>query len=396
MKRYWFSILLVVFILGSIGTYYVTAASRSYPDFKLLTVSGDDNEAKSLVLEGTIKGYGSLDVSSKGSEYEQEESYFEQFSISKRYSYNQEMVQLFKEHRGFMRAKRSTNSIYEDEKTLAYASFNSGYVDRQSKLDVSTLDLKTKSEQSFTAAVPNHEQYNYAYVIDVQLDGQLLYIFSTNYKKNDNEERIAGNLEIHKYTVDLNAKSISKDEVLFADTKQDNGEMVTYSLESSMPSKAPNDVLVYRKQTEKLVKDKDGNEMTETSKSELFTLNWRTGQTTAVSSFESNGSGEWVGVTADAIIWTAQQGTSARVTNYDLKTREVKSFDIAVPSVSSSMVSGDRLYVLSKEGDSAKVVIADLKQGKVVYTGKIDINEQGEDRTKLLTNLAIFNLYVKK
>ncbi|SFS84752.1 hypothetical protein [Paenibacillus sp. BC26] len=396
MKRYWFSILLVVFILASIGTYYVNAATRSYPDFKLLTVSGDDNEAKSLVLEGTTKGYGSLIVSSNGSKYHQEESYFEQLSIAKRYSYNQEMVQLFKEHHGFMRAKRSSNSFFQDEKTLAYVSFNNGYVDRNSKFNVSTLDLKTNDERNFVAAVPNHEQYNWAYVMDVQLDGEKLYVFTINYRMNKVNEQSFGEQEIHKYTVDLTAKSIAEDEILFADKKLDNGQFVRYTLESSTPYNAPNDMLVFRQQTEKHVKDKDGNDVTQSTKSELFTLNWKTGETTAVPAIDPSISDYWVNATSDSIILIFKKEKSALVKRYDLKTRELKEFTIPAQAVSSSMVNGDRLYLMSKEANEFDVVIADLKQSKVVYTGKIDINEQGEKRSALLKDLVIYSLYVKK
>ncbi|SDW86611.1 hypothetical protein [Paenibacillus sp. CF384] len=396
MKRYWFSILLVIFILGSIGTYYVGAATRSYPDFNLLTVSGDDNEAKSLVLDGMTKAYGSLVISSKGSTYKQEESYFEQFSMAKRYSYSQEMVQLFKEHHGFMRAKRSSNSFYQDEKTLAYASFNSGYVDRNSKFNIATLDLTTKDEQSFVAAVPNYEQYGYAYVMDVQLDGKMLYVFTVNYRKNADNGQGFGNQEIHKYTVDLNAKSIAKDDVILADKKLDNGQFVRYTMESSTPYNAPNDVLVFRQQTEKHVKDKDGNEIVENTKSELLTMNWKSGQTTEVPAVDPSISDYWVNATTDSIIVIVKQEKSALVKHYDLKTREIKELVIPVQSLSSSMVSGDRLYLMSKEADAIDVVIADLKQSKVVYTGKIDINKQGAERTKLLNDLQIYSMYVIK
>ncbi|AZN40539.1 hypothetical protein [Paenibacillus albus] len=400
MKRYWFSILLVIFILGSVGTYYVTAASRSFPEYKLLTVSGDDNEAKSLEIQGDSKEYGSLDITAKGSVYFQERSFFDSFKENEMFKYSPDLQQMLKDHRNFMRGKKTYNGFYQDAKVLAYADIKGGnnYNNRKYQLSVSTLDLAANDKISFTVSLPEQEKYVWVNTADVQVKGKTMYVLTYNLNKSSGNQQ-----EIHVYKVDLNKKSIAEDQLMLADKRMDDGTSISYQLLQSSQSSASTELLVYQKSTQTFTKDKDGNEQLKGMEQEIFTYNYATGKSESVKKLpattNSDSANDYVQVygSGESIIELANGGTSTNVKIFNVIDKSERSFEIpSISSPTSVVVYGDRLYAAKPDGDTTKVVIADLTRGKVVYTGTVDINEQGDKRAKLLKNLDFQWMYIVK
>ncbi|SEN12655.1 hypothetical protein [Paenibacillus sp. OV219] len=405
MKRYWFSILLVIFILGSVGTYYVTAAARSFPEYKLLTVSGDDNEAKSLVLQGESKDYGSLEINAKGSLYFQEKSFFDSFRENEMFKYSPDLQQMLKDHRNFMRGKKTYNGFYQDGQVLAYADIKGGndLNNRNYRLSVTVLDLKNNDKISFTASIPKQEKYNWISTSDVQVKGQTMTVITYNLKKASGNQQNTPGQEIHSYTIDLNKKSIAEDRVLLADKRLADGRIVTYNFIQSSQTSESSELLVYQQVTQKFAKDKEGNEVVESSEQAILTYDLASGKTDAVPAFTSQSNSNSTSsqnaqfyVSGDSIIELASGGAGTNVEIYSTSDRSVRSFEIPYLPTSNVVVYGDRLYMATPDGDTTKVIIADLKQGKVVFVGAVDINEQGNKHTELLKKLQIQWLYLDK
>ena len=71
MKRYIWSILVVLLAVGGIGTYYVFGSSDHLPEFKLTSIEGDAEEGAPIVLNGTYGGRmnsESVNVTAEGSD----------------------------------------------------------------------------------------------------------------------------------------------------------------------------------------------------------------------------------------------------------------------------------------------------------------------------------------
>ncbi|REE92972.1 hypothetical protein A8990_10256 [Paenibacillus taihuensis] len=405
MKRYWFSILLVVFIIGCVSTYYVSAAARSFPEYKLLTVSGDDNEAKAVVLEADSKKDGRLEITAKGSLYFQERSFFDSFLSNEMFKYSPELQLMMKKHKNFMRGKKTYNGFYQDGQVLAYADVKSGndYNNRNYKLNVSVLDLKTKDKTSFTAALPKQELYSWVNTADVQVKGQTLHLITYNMNKAVANDPNRQAQEIHDYTIDLSNKSIADDRVLFAEERTDDGKVISYNIIPSSQITAPSESLVYQQTTLKVAKDKDGNEFTPSMEQVIYTYNLETGKSQEVPAFKSHSSADSAQSEAMQVFFSGGQIVEVRgdeagttINLYGMKDQAIRNFTIPTGPAANTLVYGDRLYMTSKDGDAMKLYIADLKQGKVIYTGAIDINEQSAKRTELLKQLHVYSMYLAK
>lgn len=405
MKRYWFSIVLVIFILGSVGTYYVAAAARSFPEYRLLTVSGDDNEAKSLVLQGDTKEYGSIDINAKGSSYFQEKSFLGSIFSNERFKYSPDLQQMMKEHKNFMRGKKTDNGFYQDNDVLAYADVQIGkdIVNRTYRLNISVLNLKSNDKINFSAVLPKQENYSWVSTSDVQVKGQTLTLITYNVKKATSSQQNEPTQEIHAYMIDLNKKSIVEDRVLLADERLDDGRIVTYSILPSSQYSAPAESLAYQQMTQTFVKDKDGNESLESWEQSIFTYNLASGKSESVPALSSSSKDESADsggpqayVSQGSIIELVKEGADSLVKVYSNSDKTNREFRIPVTETLNTLVYGDRLYTMTHDDDTTKVVIADLRQGKVVYTGAVDINEQGKKRAELLKKLSIYAMYMTK
>ncbi|WP_308638928.1 calponin homology domain-containing protein [Paenibacillus silvisoli] len=399
MKRYWFTTLLMLFIVACIGSYYVSAALKSYPDYRLVVESGDDKEADTVILHGEA-GIGSLEITSKGSHYRAEESFFQSFAASNRFIGDPDLLQLLKDHRNFMRGKQSTNGFYKDNQVLAYAEIRNGDLNadgsRNFKLYISAQDMEKKTNASFELDVPaGKAPYGWVYVTDVQLIGSELRVLTVNSEQIRESSPFGYLQEIHSYAIDWTNQRIVSDKILLQDKKMDDGQVMQYSsLNAQQSSIAPQEVQAYRQTTSKMVKDQDGNEYMKSGTDAVITYNLKTGQMEAVPLLEAdNVNSEHVYATEDAVIALSQDGNNVRIKRYDLQSKAITEFTVPGSVDSNNMVIKDRLYMYSLNGQNSRIVSVDLTKGKVVFTGSIDVNEQGAERAKLLKRLQVYSIY---
>jgi hypothetical protein len=223
MKRYWKIAVLVPFILLCIGTYYINAASLSFPDYYLKLQAGDEKEAAGVSLQARYTNQ-SVTIRSDGSEYENEKSYWS--ALASHYVRIPAIEKLKNQYRNFMRGKTDAGSFYEDDKALGYAKIDSKFNPVIAKYDydfnISVYDKEHKRSLSFKLAVPDGNEYQEIRVNDVQIVGRTLNLITMNIFESRNDKVTYGTFtEYHNYKLDLDKKNITADQVIISGDSAD-------------------------------------------------------------------------------------------------------------------------------------------------------------------------------
>lgn len=190
MRRYWFSVALVLLMVSGIGTYYFIGNQHHMPEFHIETVQGDAKEGAAVVLSGSY--YGDmrsefLDVSVKGSEYYKEKVNFriELLDANSWFYENLEMQQLLQDHKTFMRGKDNVNGFYRDEEMVIYADLSTStrYTNApKGKLQLSYLYEETGKVVRFKSIAMGNSEDIYA-IEDVQRVENEIHILFIMYKE---------------------------------------------------------------------------------------------------------------------------------------------------------------------------------------------------------------------
>lgn len=177
MKRYVLSILLTVFALGGVGTYYVSGALAQKPDFRIETTEGDGALFDGLNILGNLYSTNNryaryLEVSVNGSDYLEDRSLFSPRNL------HPLRAELDRKHHAFLRGKNeSLVNYYVDEERIIYAEVTTRARDRDTWLvqaEVEMLDLQTGERTTFTELLGEPPRGHWPYLADVQLlDGEL-------------------------------------------------------------------------------------------------------------------------------------------------------------------------------------------------------------------------------
>ncbi|QHW30364.1 hypothetical protein GZH47_05575 [Paenibacillus rhizovicinus] len=410
MRRYWFSIVLPVFIAASIGTYYVGAATRNLPEYQLQTVAGDANEAKYLVLEGQTAFsaealYETLKIDLDGTEYDRKKSMITGMKED-RNRRNADLSRLMKEHSSFMRGKGNYNGFYAGEDNLVYAQAN--MASRRSDSDtglykyqiaISTLDLKTGKKKHFDAILPGQQMYSSMYVNDVQEAGDDIQILVQLSK----DRLTSGSMlsEYHLYTVDPVKEGITDDRTITTDVIKEAGKLDRYfNLSSNMNVASPSNYALFGHSAVKIVKDEHGNTSEKQISNDYSVLDYATGALTpvALDSQALSDSAEPF-LSGGKVVALSKKGDQAHVLLLDLAKGESSQFDFPLSGVGSDLssvqrfVSGDRLYMRNAAGG---LLIVDLSGGKVVYQGKITVDGSTKQQKESMDKLQIYNFYLTR
>ncbi|AXN38397.1 hypothetical protein [Peribacillus butanolivorans] len=399
MKRYFGSIIMVMVILLSIGTYYVKIASSAsnLPKYTFKTLEGNDKELETVIIHGSYEEnptmHEELTIESNQTIYTSEKSYLENLIGPQ----DKRIEKLVKEHRSFMRGKENIDSFYEDNDFLAYVPVTNNREVRikpiPMKFDVALLEKKSKDETSFEIEVPEQERFWSIDVRDVQLIQSKLQVVTRNDVKTNGENQ---STEIHLYTIDLANKKIVKDETLIAETFN-NTTQGYVEMPTSVSSMQPNNLILFT-----LVKglyNEDGNFKEKPSESSLLIYNYETRKLEKVTLPKKlSGSYESIrdGYFDEENLYIIKRGS---------KNNHVVTFNISSQSVTSdykfddqslhndedgfsTTVKNGRVYILGTNGmyeekgeyKPAQLLIADLQTGKTLYKGETVI--QSADQKK--------------
>lgn len=129
MRRYLLSIVLVLFAATGIGSYFAYGAADRLPEFRLVTIQGDEAIGERIRLMGSYGGRMRsqfLQVDAQGSVYDRDrsivEKWREQASLAR---VEPELASLIREHRHFLRGKPRYSwilqNLHKDEEWLIFA-----------------------------------------------------------------------------------------------------------------------------------------------------------------------------------------------------------------------------------------------------------------------------------
>lgn len=388
MKKYWKFIAIIVVIVLSIGTFYVKSAKseEQYPEFVIQKISGDEDEVKPLVLDGSYSDMNYLNknvkISADGSTYTSN-SFLDQIIGQPPI----EIKELQDKYHTFMRGKGSqVNLFFEDEKVLAYADVDYNFgssSSREFKFTISVLNKEDDSADSFTLEIPDGEKLEYVYMEDVQMVKDELYLITQNsMRKNDkyNEEK-------QIYTIDVaNQKISSHDPIIQNSNGQDDTHFNTQLIRSS-PTKANENVVMINTEI-KVIEDTESY-MEEVVNQEFLSYNIATKEIKKLDLPDLHlDNSELSLLDGSTVYFITFEGQGLLVTPYSLVDDQVgESYRIklsveeeVVPATMTTVKDG-KLYIASQQLSPklkithADVIVVDLKTGDTLFKGEIALND---------------------
>lgn len=384
MKKYWKSTLVSVMIVLGISTFYfqVTFASSDF-DFKLVTVSGDDDEVKDVQLEVDYEigeAYDYALITSDGTKRREDFSYFERLDGM---AGNPEQARLVKEYRQFMRGKDVWyKSLYEDENYLGYANttydFRSFQADNY-RLEMAVLDKTSGESNEFTYQFEDQTSIHHVNVEGVGKSEDELHVFATTFSTENDELKV--------YTFDLNSHDLVREERI-GENEEFEETGVYFELIEPTDSLTPNDYMVARMETYSHSSGASvDDELTiydlATQETQPLDLPDRLEEITAVNMFDGQQlyfvETEEGGMTV--ITYDIQEQSISNELFVDIDTEqeiafeeEIMDYDDNIPSFSAITMKNDRLYIgIPQAGDYEllKMLVVDTTTGDVVYEGEI-------------------------
>ncbi|GEM_PF-3154275 len=181
MKRYLWTGFLGVFAMVSIGGYYLFGASGGLPDFKLVKLEGAVSEEEQRMklhgqyLVSSRTEFKSLFITSQGAEYFLRR-FFSSVStggvFASSFDSYDDLVELKRQYRSFMRAKRNINGFYKDERWLIHGDVET-HDDSDKRQDpvlqLEALDLETGKTKRLEQRLADQTEDSSMEVKDVQL-----------------------------------------------------------------------------------------------------------------------------------------------------------------------------------------------------------------------------------
>jgi hypothetical protein len=407
LKKYWKFISIVVVIVLSIGTFYVTSAlsAEQYPEFVIQTQTGDEKEIDSLVLEGAYAADTStgnyrgtnVEINEEGSSY-------------KNHSFLDRVIgqpptlvkRLQDEYRTFMRGKNSqVQSYFENEQYVAYAAENyqHGTLSTRFFLDLSVLNKEDGKIDTFTLEIPDEKELDYFYVEDVQMVEGELHVITQNAVRMIRDQL---NHEEHIYTIDVAGQKISSHESIIQVPEEQKDIRTNIQIVQTSPTQA-NEQLIFVKTDWKFTEDEESRQEKLISQ-EIYSYDLRTKETAKIDvpglQLDENRLNYFDGST---IYFMSVTGEDLAVTPYSLVDDQVGPvFRVQLSGKDelmhgrTALVKDGKLYVVSPQMTStmdSEVVVADVKTGETLFKGQLALKDPSEKKKNF--ELSIHEVYVK-
>ncbi|MBY0098760.1 hypothetical protein [Mesobacillus maritimus] len=390
MKKYWKFISILVVILLSIGTFYVKSATseENHPEFVIKTQSGDAKEIEPLILDGyysdtSTMNYKSTNVkiSSEGSTYERR-SFLDQII-----GQPPAVIKVYQEkYRSFMRGKgTNVNSFSETDQVLAYADVDyktDSFHSHDFTFPISILNKEDGSVQSFTVEIPDSENMDYAFMEDVQMIEDELYLITNNMIRSSESSYD----EKHVYTIDLNNQTITNDETLSQVPEGQEGNHVVAEIIRTSPTEA-NDHLILLQKEIKVIHDPESYRE-EVVKQEVISYNLATKEKESIPmsdlpidselSFFDGSSIYFIGVEEQEIVVSPYHLADGKAgEEYRLQL----SGDADHGSAPMTTIKDGKLYLSGMQinpklnMNATDVIVADVKTGEILFKGQITLDD---------------------
>lgn len=382
MRRYWVSIVLSVFVIVGLGTYYVYGAMVQFPEYKISKVSGDVNEGNKIIVQGAflVRGrYQYLNATTEGRDYPSRRNIFSQiFSGTESWRNEQaDIHQIFKDHRSFMRGKGNINNFYQDDEWIIYADAvvnNTSALKSEIVLSIDSINQTTGAVEHYETILDDSSDYSYIYVEDVQMIGEQVHMLIN--------QRSKGNLngsavEYHDYVVDVNSGALMNNgRVAFGDNPKNNIKQFDRSISNTIYS-SPSEyslLVVTDEQTR-------ANDYMGKFDQHLYSYSYKTGELKDLSDLlmkegiDDNGD---VRLDSNVLSILNYQTDFISISRYNIDTgtltNEVLSLtaqQLGVDKIISGNMKNNKLYILSQSNFIPQIAVLDATNGAILYTGKI-------------------------
>jgi len=391
MKKYWKFMSILVVILLSIGTFYVKSVTseENHPEFVIETQSGDAKEIEALILDGyysdtSTMNYKSTNVkiSSEGSTYERR-SFLDQIigeppAVIKEYQ---------EKYRTFMRGKGTDlNSFSETDQVLAYADVDyktDSFHSHDFNFPISILNKEDASVQSFTVEIPDSENMDYAFMEDVQMIEDELYLITNNMIRSSEGSYD----EKHVYTIDLNNQTITNDETFSQVPERQEGNHIVAHIIRTNPTEAHDQMILLEKEI-KVIEDHESSYREEVVKQEGISYNLATKEKESIPMSDLPIDSELSFFDGSSIYFIGVEGQEIVVSPYHLadgkageEYRLQLSGDADHGSAPMTTIKDGKLYLSGQQinpklnMNATDVIVADVKTGDILFKGQITLDD---------------------
>lgn len=401
MKKYWKCSAIIIVITLSIGFYYVNSAASAehYPNFVIQTLSGDAQEIKPLMVNGsyadtTSMNYvnTSLSISAKGTTYEGH-------SILDQLVGNppSEIKVLQEEYGMFMRGKNfSANLFFENNQFLAYADVDySSVTSRNHKFSISVLTKEDDTINSFKLDVPEGKEMDYLFVEDVQIIERKLYLITNNMIRNHENQYE----QKHIYTIDLATKKILNHEAIIQFPRSQENPSIDVELVKTSPTNASDHLILLK--TEIKVSEDTESTSEDVRRQEIISYNIVTKEKETINIPDLDLDRNQLSFFDGSFVYFMRlNGQNLVVTPYSFVDDSVgQSFNIKLSgkteSVPVTIVKDDKLYVATSQMNAdlnADIIVADAYTGKTLFKGQVAVDGSSKDNSQF--DLALYKLFV--
>ncbi|AJY75460.1 hypothetical protein [Paenibacillus beijingensis] len=413
MKRYALSILLGLLIVAGVGSYYVYNAADRLPQYRLMTLEGNADEAAKIELSGHYGGRmrsESLTVGIDGSDYSSRESVFSKsfFGARRWFTERYGMKQLIAEHRQFMRGKGWPFGFYKDKEWLIYvqpAILNRDKPAQRAVLNVSLLHLDSGKSQNFETIVgggPSFISGSY----DVQRLGNELHIVAAqSYWPEQSADHTADSLKIEYYDYVVNMTSGQ----LIREVKLDPGFVNTKEIEyridvaTGSNNVEPSAYCLLVVNENKVWTNEHGKN-SERIAAHLYSYSYKTGQLTALPETLSEGK---LGprfnysLTGNQLYSHDSSPGIIRLKTYNLETgvtgkeMTITAKQLGADKIDNAVLEDDRLYILMHRSRTALAAVVNAMDGTVLYKGEAVYNGPKKEAAANLAHLNLLNIGLK-
>jgi len=382
MRRYWISIVLSVFILVGLGTYYVYGAVVHFPEYKISKVSGDVNEGSKISVQGNFADggrYQLLVATAEGSDYPLRRSAYSQLFSGTRSWMNEQadIRHILNDHRSFMRGKGNINSFYKDDEWVIYADA----VGDKSEiiLSIELLNQTSGVVKHYETIVDN--PFSTFYVEDVQLIGEQIHmLISQRSKTNPNRGIVYSSnskVEYHDYVLDINSGALMNNgRIAFGDNTKDNIELFNHSiLNPNYSSPSDNALLIVTDE-----QDNTANYMGIPNQ-HIYAYTYKTGVLTDLSDkLKKAGIDDYGDLRLDGNVLSIlnYEEDFIKLSRYNIETEKMANEDISLSAkqlnadnIIMGTMKNNRLYILFYKNDIPKVAVLDATNGAILFTGEV-------------------------
>ncbi|CAH0344329.1 hypothetical protein [Bacillus sp. CECT 9360] len=399
MKRYWKISSLIVVILLAISSFYIHSAYSisQLPEYIIKKQEGNSKTVENLILRGfygneTETASEMVEISSEGSEYASERSFFTQI---KSMDYDGEQIEnLKRKYRSFMRGKNSPDFFYEDKRNIVYAQVEYQFKDNRQKFNfhIAALDKKDKEEISLKMPVPKEEEYSTVELNDVQFTDGRVNVFTKNYLvTNDGGQETS---EVHLYSFNLSDKKLLSEETILSEPNKRKNVYTDYTELPEVNSMDAADYILYYKSVNEQKQLENGEIEEQNVENGLVVYNVNEKKSEEVKLPKEIaalvGPGNYYDDTN--LYVTEEKEGKIRVIVYDLEQKKaVNEFQVPLGEKDmkslATIIKDGNIYLLATEEPEAEhgfeyasVIVADLKTGKTEYRGTI-VNKKADHQS---------------